>query len=47
MSQSTQFLGPVVPLGMFVVDISEIAGTKKIDFKTINVGRLKKWRKKQ
>ena len=45
MSQSTQFLGPVVPLAMFVVDISEI-GTKKIDFKTINVGRHKKWRKK-
>ena len=47
MSQSTQFLGPVVPLAMFVVDISEIEGTKKIDFKTINVGRHKKWRKKQ
>ena len=45
MSQSTQFLGPVVPLAMFVFDISEIEGTKKIDFKTINVGRHKKWRK--
>ena len=47
MSQSTQFLGPVVPLAMFVFDISEIEGTKKIDFKTINVGTHKKWRKKQ